>query len=207
VTRLAGVLALQGAFQAHARVLAQLGCNVREVRRPEDLAGLAALCMPGGESTTMSLLLDTTGLRAPLRQALAPAADGGDALPVLATCAGAILLAQRLTGDTGSRKVDPLGLLDATVSRNAFGRQVDSFEADLDADWGILGLPAQAEPRFHALFIRAPRFEQVGPQAQVAMRLAGEPVLLRQGHILAGAFHPELSGDSRVHEALLGLAR
>jgi 5'-phosphate synthase pdxT subunit len=214
VTIQAGVLALQGAFQAHARVLAQLGTDVREVRRPEHLAGLDALCMPGGESTTMSLLLDTTGLRGPLSAALAPRGQGGGALPVLATCAGAILLAQRLAGDNGSRKVDTLGLLDATVNRNAFGRQVDSFEAELAVDWAVL-LGTQADgpadalthaPAFHGVFIRAPRFEAVGPRAQVAGLLGAEPVLVRQGNILAATFHPELSGDLRIHAALLALA-
>jgi 5'-phosphate synthase pdxT subunit len=205
----AGVLALQGDFAAHARMLAGLGVEVREVRLPEHLAGLAALCMPGGESTAMSLLLDTTGLRGPLRQALAPAAAGGAGLPVLATCAGAILLAQRLAGDTGSRKVETLGLLDATVDRNAYGRQVNSFEAELEVDWGLLDGGAGGRPApalFHGVFIRAPRIAAAGPAALVAGQLAGEPVLLRQGNILAATFHPELSGDSRLHQALLALA-
>jgi 5'-phosphate synthase pdxT subunit len=207
VTLQTGVLALQGAFQAHAAVLARLGAAVREVRSPADLAGLHALCLPGGESTTMSLLLDTSGLRAPLHLALAPAAEGGRALPVLATCAGSILLARQLSGDSGSRKVDTLGLLDATVSRNAFGRQVASFEAELAADWPVLGPGAASNTgSFHAVFIRAPRFTALGPGVEVALRLGDEPVLVRQGNLLAATFHPELSGDDRIHRALLALA-
>lgn len=201
----AGVLALQGAYQAHARVLSALGCEVVEVQRPEQLSGLRLLCMPGGESTTMSLLLSSSGLREPLRQAIA----GG--LPVLATCAGAILLAQRLEGDSGSLKVEPIGLLDLTVDRNAYGRQNESFEAGLEIDWtGLPGRSAGGSQPFHAVFIRAPRFQLPGPQVRVLASFqpaaaAAEPVLVRQGNIIAAAFHPELSGDDRIHRAALGL--
>jgi pyridoxal 5'-phosphate synthase pdxT subunit len=201
-----GVLALQGDFAAHARALEALGCAVELVRRPAQLVGLKALAMPGGESTTMSLLLDASGLRQPLAEALSPTARGGGGLPVLATCAGVILLAQRLEGDSGSVKVQPLGLLDATVSRNAYGRQVDSFEAPLDIDWAALGTEGSAA-QFHGVFIRAPRIVACGAKVQTACQLDGEPVLLRQGHLLAATFHPELSADLRLHAALLGLAR
>lgn len=200
--RTAGVLALQGDFAAHAAVLGQLGAAAREVRRPPDLAGLDCLCLPGGESTAMSLLLDSSGLREPLREALA----GG--LPALATCAGAILLARRVAGDSGSRKVEPLGLLDATLDRNAYGRQVDSFEAELQPDWPALGGPPEWGARpLRGVFIRAPLIRDPGPGvAVVCTRGAGEIVMVRQGSLLAATFHPELSGDTRMHEALLRLA-
>lgn len=203
------MLALQGAYQAHARVLAALGCEVVEVQHPQQLAGLRLLCMPGGESTTMSLLLSSSGLREPLRAAIV----GG--LPVLATCAGAILLARRLEGDSGSLKVEPLGLLDLTVDRNAYGRQTESFEAELEVDWSALPAPGQADAQvpasFHAVFIRAPRFHQPGAGVSVLASYQAteasepEPVLVRQGNIIAAAFHPELSGDSRLHAAALAM--
>jgi pyridoxal 5'-phosphate synthase pdxT subunit len=200
----AGVLALQGDFAAHAQALTRLGAEAREVRRPADLAGIDCLCMPGGESTTMSLLLDTSGLRAPLREALLPKVAG-----VLATCAGAILLAARLGNDSGSRKVEPLGLLDATLERNAYGRQVDSFEAELRPDWPKLDCPPEwAERPLRGVFIRAPLIREPGPGvALVCSRLDGEIVMVRQGGIIAATFHPELSDDTRVHEALLRTAR
>lgn len=194
---LAGILALQGDYEKHRQSLERLGLRVRYVRLPEDLEGLGMLVMPGGESTTMSLLLDTTGLRAPLRDTIA----GG--LPTLATCAGAILLAKQLEGDTGSRKVDTLGLLDATVDRNSYGRQVDSFEAGIDIDWPLLGMDGN-EPPIHAWFIRAPRILSPGNGAEVVATYEGEIVAVRQGNILAITFHPELSDDTRLHQAVLG---
>jgi 5'-phosphate synthase pdxT subunit len=206
----AGVLALQGAFQAHAAVLRRIGCLVREVRQPGDLAGLQALCMPGGESTVMSLLLDSSGLREPLRHALTASEAGGQGLPVLATCAGMILLARELSGDTGSRKVEGLGLLDARINRNGYGRQLDSFEAELRIDWQALRGRSQSNAdeisAFPGVFIRAPRIESLGSLAQAAGWCDSEPVLLRQGNIIATSFHPELSGDDRLHRALLLLA-
>jgi 5'-phosphate synthase pdxT subunit len=220
----AGVLALQGDFAAHARALQQLGLDVVLVRRPADLAGLCLLALPGGESTTMSMLLDDSGLREPLSQLIAPVAAGGAGLPVLATCAGVILLARQLEGDSGSVQVRALGLLDATVARNSYGRQLESFEGELTIDWAVLGrdqsrttadsdtalrLDADAllhsDPAFHGVFIRAPRISDIGAQASVAGRYMGEPVLVRQGNIIAAAFHPELSGDLRIHQALLAL--
>lgn len=196
------MLALQGDFAAHSAMLAALGAAVREVRRPEDLAGIRCLCMPGGESTAMSLLLDKSGLRKPLRACLAAG------LPVLATCAGAILLAQRLANDSGSRKVETLGLLDATLDRNAYGRQVDSFEAELYPDWPQLGCPEEwAAHPLHGVFIRAPLIREPGPGVEVlCTRGDGEIVLVRQSTMLAATFHPELSGDSRLHAVLLRMA-
>jgi 5'-phosphate synthase pdxT subunit len=185
-----GVLALQGDFAAHAAALRRLGEPVREVRRPADLAGLRALVLPGGESTALLRLMLGDGER--WFDALRAFHEGGGAL--LGTCAGAILLA---------RDVDPaqpsLGLLDAAVSRNAYGRQVDSFEARLEA-------PALADG-LSGVFIRAPRITTVGPSVEVIARLAGEPVLVRQGRVLAATFHPEITGDDRVHRLLLEHAR
>jgi len=192
-----GVLALQGSYEAHGKVLTALGRCVREVRTPEDLAGIDALCMPGGESTTMSLLLDSSGLREPLTTAIR------DGLPVLATCAGVILLARELRGDSGSIKVKPLGLLEATVDRNAYGRQVDSFLADLRIDWPVLG-STEADSTFHGVFIRAPKIIEPGPDTVPVAFHGIEPVAFRQGNIIAAAFHPEMAGDTRFHHALLG---
>lgn len=181
-----GVLALQGDFAAHAAVLRRLGETVREVRSWTDLAGLRALVLPGGESTALLRLMG-----GPWFDALRAFHVGGGAL--LGTCAGAVLLA---------RDVDPaqpsLGLLDVCVSRNAYGRQVDSFEAQLDA-------PAFDDPLL-GVFIRAPRFTAVGPRLEVLARLDGEPVLVRQGRVLAATFHPEIAGDDRVHRMLIGLS-
>lgn len=186
---------MQGAIEPHARMLALLGLTPVLVRTPADLAGLAMICLPGGESTTMSLLLDDTGLREPLRAAIA----GG--LPTLATCAGAILLARELRGDSGSMRVEPLGLLDAVVNRNAYGRQVNSFTTELDVDWAALDAPDGGA--LHGVFIRAPRIEQPGPDVQPVVFLNGTPVAVRQGNILACEFHPELAGDPRLHAAVL----
>jgi 5'-phosphate synthase pdxT subunit len=179
-----GVLALQGDFAAHAAVLRRLGESVREVRSWADLADLRALVLPGGESTALLRLMDG----GPWFDALRAFHDGGGAL--LGTCAGAILLA---------RDVDPaqpsLGLLDVSISRNAYGRQVDSFESTLDA-------PAFDDPLL-GVFIRAPRFTAVGPRVEVLGRLDGEPVLVRHGRVLAATFHPEIAGDDRVHRMLI----
>jgi pyridoxal 5'-phosphate synthase pdxT subunit len=194
----AGVLALQGDFDAHSAMLAQLGLETRLIRRPEQLDGISMLCMPGGESTTMSMLLDSSGLREPLTELI----SGG--LPVFATCAGLILLAGELSGDRGSVKVRPLGLLDAAVDRNSYGRQVDSFEDSVEMDWSVLG-QADSGP-LPAMFIRAPRITSIGPQARACGWHAGEAVLLRQGNIIGATFHPEISGDPRIHQALAALA-
>jgi 5'-phosphate synthase pdxT subunit len=180
-----GVLALQGAVREHAEVLAELSAEPVEVRVPQDLAGIDALVMPGGESTTMSMLLESSGLFEPILQQLR------EGLPVFGTCAGMILLATDvLDGRPDQRS---FGVLDAAVRRNAFGRQVDSFEADLDID-GLGGGP------FPAVFIRAPVVERTGEGVEVLATVDGAPVLCRQGHVLAAAFHPELSGDFRLHQ-------
>jgi pyridoxal 5'-phosphate synthase pdxT subunit len=175
--RVIGVLALQGDFEAHAHALAQLGAEARSVRVPAELEGLDGLIIPGGESTTMSLGIEREGLAEPLRAFV----RGGR--PVLGTCAGMIMLDR-----------DHLGLLDVRARRNAFGRQLHSFEADLDME----GLG-----RLHGVFIRAPWVEEPGPGVEVLAELDGHVVAVRQDNILAVAFHPELTGDPRVHRWLV----
>jgi len=182
-----GVLALQGASAAHGAVLASLGVDPVEVRTPADLEGLDAVVLPGGESTTISKLLDANELREPLAAGL----DGG--LPAFGTCAGMILLADEvLDGRPDQRS---FGALPLAVRRNAFGRQVDSFEADLRVE----GLD---EP-FHAVFIRAPVVERVGEGVEVLAAVDGKPVLCRRGAIMVAAFHPELTDDPRLHQLFL----
>ena len=181
-----GVLALQGAFAAHQQVLDGIGCRTRQVREPLDLVGLQAIVMPGGESTTMSKLLATSGLFGPVADALR------DGMAVFGTCAGMILLASQI--EDGRSDQSSFGALDVTVQRNAYGRQVDSFESDLR----VTGL---AEP-FHAVFIRAPRVTRVGA-VEVLARHDGEPVLVRHGRVWAASFHPELSEDDRIHRLFL----
>lgn len=183
-----GVLALQGAFREHREVLDALGVDALDVRAPDVLDALDALVLPGGESTTMSKLLDSSGLRAPL------AARLHDGLPVLGTCAGLILLARAVLD--GRRDQESFGTVDVTVRRNAYGRQRDSFEADLDVDT-LGGGP------FHGVFIRAPGVERVGPGVEVLAEHDGRPVLARDGAALVATFHPELSGDLRVHQLFL----
>lgn len=194
---IAGILALQGDYEKHRSSLKRLGLRTRYVREASDLEDLAMIVLPGGESTTMSLLLDTTGLREPLSLAI------GFGLPTLATCAGAILLARELRGDSGSRKVQTLGLLDATLDRNSYGRQLDSFETEVEIDWAALGVD-DAKPQLPAWFIRAPRILDPAAGVQVVAQHAGEIVGVRQANILAVTFHPELSRDSRLHAAVLG---
>jgi 5'-phosphate synthase pdxT subunit len=184
-----GVLALQGAFAAHRQALAQLGADAREVRTADQLAAVDGLVIPGGESTTMAMLLDRTGLRAPLTARLA------DGMPVFGTCAGMILLADEVLD--GRPDQWSFGVLDVGVRRNAYGRQLESFETDLD----IVGL----DRPFHAVFIRAPGVVRTGPDVTVLAELDGDPVLVRQGTVLASAFHPELTADRRVHELFLDL--
>ena len=183
-----GVLALQGAFREHREVLDALGMECVEVRVPEHLGGIDALILPGGESTTMTRLLDTSGLREPLTGLLR------DGLPALGTCAGLILLAVEVLD--GRADQVPLGVLDVTVRRNAYGRQRDSFEADLAVD-GITG------PSFPGVFIRAPVVERIGDDVEVLAEYGGEPVLVRGGAVWGSTFHPELSGDLRVHQRFL----
>jgi 5'-phosphate synthase pdxT subunit len=180
-----GVLALQGDVREHARALAVAGAETVEVRRPTELAALDGLVLPGGESTTIGRLLKIFELLEPLRDAVT------DGLPVYGSCAGMILLARDVLD---GRPDQPLiGGLDVVVRRNAFGRQVDSFEADLDVA-GVDGPPV------HAVFIRAPWVEKAGDAVTVLARVGEHPVAVRQGHLLATSFHPELTGDTRLHE-------
>jgi pyridoxal 5'-phosphate synthase pdxT subunit len=174
-----GVLALQGNFREHAAVLRRLGADVVEVRKPEALAGLDGLVVPGGESTAIARLMRLYGLEEALREF---------AGPVFGTCAGMILLDR-----------EHLGLVDLAVRRNAYGRQVASFEADLE-------LRGEAEP-LRGVFIRAPRVAEVGEEVEVLAEHEGEPVLLRQGRFLVASFHPELTDDARVHERFLQLVQ
>jgi 5'-phosphate synthase pdxT subunit len=173
-----GVLALQGDFEAHVRVLGELGAEARLVRTPEDLEGLDGLIIPGGESTTMTLGIAREGLGEPLREFVR------SGRPTLGTCAGLIVLDRA-----------HLDVLDVLAERNAFGRQVRSFEADIDL--------AQLGHDFRAVFIRAPWVSEHGPDVEVLAEVDGHPVAVRQGSILAVAFHPEIEGETRLHEWLL----
>jgi 5'-phosphate synthase pdxT subunit len=176
-----GVLALQGDFEAHAKMLAAAGAEARVVRTPDDLEGLDGLVMPGGESTTMTLGIEREGLTEPLRALMRSGA------PVLGTCAGMIMLDR-----------EHLDVLDVRTRRNAFGRQVQSFEADL----AVKGAGAM-----RAVFIRAPWVEEAGAEVEVLAELDGHPVAVREGNVLAVAFHPELTGDGRLHEWLIDRIR
>ena len=182
-----GVLALQGAFVEHARILQQLDVEASLVRLPKELDGLDGLIIPGGESTTISRLMADFHLMQPLMDL----AQAG--IPILGTCAGMILLAR----DVGGNSVPSLGVMDIRVKRNAFGRQVDSFEADID-------ISALGAPPFHAIFIRAPMVEKVGPEVEVLARLSdGTVIAARQDKLVASAFHPELTSDLRFHRYFL----
>ena len=176
-----GVLALQGDFEAHAKMLTALGADARVVRTPKDLDGLDGLVMPGGESTTMTLGIEREGLAEPLRQLVR------SGTPVLGTCAGMIVLDR-----------EHLDVLDVRARRNAFGRQVSSFETDV----AVKGAGAM-----RAVFIRAPWVEEVGEGVEVLAEVDGHPVAVRQGNVLAVAFHPELTGDGRLHEWLVDRIR
>jgi 5'-phosphate synthase pdxT subunit len=181
-----GVLALQGDFAAHRLALGRLGVETVAVRKPTDLAGLDALILPGGESTAMLHGLERDGLEAPVRAFV----ESGR--PVLGTCAGAILLARGVTNPPQRS----FAVLDIDVERNAYGTQIDSFSAPLEADPPFRGL--------RGIFIRAPRIRRVGASAQVLARHDGEPVMVRQGPIWAATFHPELGDDDRVLRCWLG---
>lgn len=189
---LVGVLALQGDVREHATMLQRSGARVAQVRSAEQLGGLQGLVIPGGESTTMALLAERWGLLEPLRSAV----QAG--LPVYGSCAGMIMLANEILDAKAGQQV--IGGLDVTVRRNAFGRQVDSFEIDLDMP--VLG----AQP-FHAVFIRAPRVERVGPSVEILAELPGSIVAIRQDRILATAFHPELTEDDRIHALFIEMTR
>jgi len=183
-----GVLALQGASARHATMLSRLGVEPVACRLPPDLDDVDALVLPGGESTTMSMLLESSGLF----DAIADGLRGG--IPVLGTCAGMILLGAEILDGRSDQRC--FAAVDISVRRNAFGRQVDSFEADLDVD-GIDGGP------FRAIFIRAPFVERAGPEVEVLATVDGHPVLCRQGTTTVAAFHPELSDDLRLHDRFL----
>jgi 5'-phosphate synthase pdxT subunit len=181
---------MQGAFAEHIRALEACGARTRVVRSPDDLAGLDGVVLPGGESTTMTMLMERVGLLGPLRGAIA----GG--LPTLATCAGMIVLAR--TVSDGMADQHGLGLLDIAVRRNGYGRQVDSFEADVE----IAGIGPKSFP---AVFIRSPLVESIGAVEVIAAH-EGHAVAVRQGHILALCFHPELTKDLRVHKEFVRMA-
>jgi 5'-phosphate synthase pdxT subunit len=184
-----GILALQGDVREHATALLEVGAEPVEVRLPRDLVGLDGLILPGGESTTMRRLIDLYGLRDPI----VALATGG--APLYGTCAGMILLANRIAD--GDEPV--LRLLDITVQRNAYGRQLDSFEADVE-------IPSLGDAPMHGVFIRAPVVSEVGPGVEVLARDPdGRPIAVRQGRVLATAFHPELTPDRRLHRLLLEL--
>ena len=184
-----GVVAIQGDFAKHVALLKELNVTAREVRLPKDLEDIDALIMPGGESTTFRHLFDLYGLAEPI------AALAASGVPTWGTCAGMIMMASELT----DRRPEPLGLMDVTVSRNAYGRQVDSFVIDIN-------FPILGDEPFHAVFIRAPAAVRVGPDVEVLGELPdGAPVALRQGNLLATSFHPELTRDTRFHEYFLSL--
>jgi pyridoxal 5'-phosphate synthase pdxT subunit len=189
-----GVLALQGDVAEHIRALRASGAETATVRRADELDQVDGLIIPGGESTTIWKLIDNFGLAEPLRKRI------GDGMPVFGSCAGMIMLADRLPDPASGQQT--LGGIDMTVRRNAFGRQVDSFERDLD----IAGIGG---PRYRAVFIRAPWVEQVGPDVEI---LATDPgtsriVAVRQGRALATSFHPELTADWRIHELFVAMVR
>jgi pyridoxal 5'-phosphate synthase pdxT subunit len=201
-----GVLALQGDTREHLRMLQECGVRAHAVRRPAELEGLDGLVLPGGESTTMAKLARTFDLLEPLRSAVT------SGLPVFGTCAGMILLADRI--EDGAAGQETIGGLDVVVRRNAFGRQVDSFEAELEV--------TPLHGSFHAVFIRAPWVESVGDGVEVVARVATAPVRahgpaarsaagrivgVRQGHLLATSFHPEVTGDRRIHDYFVTMVR
>ena len=184
-----GVLAVQGDFAEHIAVLKFLGVDPVEVRLPADLEGVGALIMPGGESTAFSHLMDLYDLKEPIKHM------AGDGLPIMGTCAGMIMMARELR----DAEPVPLGLMDVRVDRNAFGRQLNSFEADLD-------IPQLGQEPFHAVFIRAPEVSEVGKHVDVLARLPEGPIVaVRENNLLATAFHPELTQDYRLHEYFLGM--
>lgn len=181
-----GVLAMQGAVAEHLQILSRLGVNVQPVKLPRDLSGLDGLVIPGGESTTIGKMLENYALIAPLKSL---AADG---FPIFGTCAGMILMAK----DIIDFKINTLELMDIGVIRNGYGRQIDSFETDLE-------IPLLGEKKFHSIFIRAPIIKYIKANVEVLCQIDGNPVAVRQGPFLACAFHPELADDLRLHNLFL----
>lgn len=186
-----GVLALQGAFAAHAAALQRLGVSTAEVRVAADLEQCDALVLPGGESTTMSQLLETSQLFDPLAKRIAAG------MPVFGTCAGMILLSKGIADGRSDQR--SFAALDIDVQRNGFGRQRDSFETEID----VLGL----DRAFHAVFIRAPRISRIGSEIETLASHGGEPVLVRSKTVMAASFHPELADDDRVHQLFLTMVQ
>jgi pyridoxal 5'-phosphate synthase pdxT subunit len=186
-----GVLALQGAFRAHVDALTDLGVAARDVRTPAHLDGVDALVMPGGESTTMSRLLTSSGL---FDQIKARASEG---MPIFGTCAGMILLATEVLDGRPDQRT--FGIVDLTVRRTGYGRQLASFETDLDV--------VDLDTPFHGVFIRAPLVTATGDAVEVLAAHEGVPVLVRQGRVMAASFHPELTADNRLHERFVELVR
>jgi 5'-phosphate synthase pdxT subunit len=187
VDALVGVLALQGAFAAHELALADAGVRTRQVRTPADLAGVDAMVLPGGESTTMSKLLESSGLFDELKGRFV------DGMPVFGTCAGMIMLAAEVLD--GRPDQLSFGVIDIAVRRNGYGRQIDSFEVDID-------VAGEVEP-FHAVFIRAPKVESAGLAVEILAEHQGVPIVARQGNVMVASFHPELTRDHRLHQLFL----
>ena len=186
-----GILALQGDFLEHSMMLRHLGVPTVEVRLPRDLDDIDALILPGGESTTMVRLMDLHDLREPLQR------RSEEGMPMWGTCAGMILMAKSLVED----RPEPLSLMDIKVTRNAYGRQLESFETDLD-------IPALGKAQLNAIFIRAPGVAEIGPKVEVLARLPnGTPVAVREGSKVATAFHPELTNDFRFHEYFIAIVK
>jgi len=190
-----GLLTLQGDYDKHRQAFRALGQDTCDVRRPAELDKVSCLVIPGGESTTLTRLTDRVGLRGPLREFAA-------GHPVMGTCAGLIMLARELDGEKRrDYGVEPFGLLDCSVIRNGYGRQIDSFTASLD----IGSVDGSVEP-YPAVFIRAPRISSIGGEVEVLAYHGDEPVIIRQGRLLGIAFHPELTDDLRIHQAFLDMA-
>jgi pyridoxal 5'-phosphate synthase pdxT subunit len=187
-----GVLAMQGAFLEHEKILESLGVEVIEVRKPEDLEGLDGLVIPGGESTTIGKMLDRYGLLEPVKE------KGRNGLPLFGTCAGMILLSRKIEEGLAGQPV--IGLLDVVTSRNAFGRQVESFEIDVE-------MPELGDMPFHGVFIRAPIIREVSKNVKILGKIEEGIVAVREGNILAVAFHPELTDDTRIHEYFIKMIR
>jgi 5'-phosphate synthase pdxT subunit len=184
-----GILALQGDYDAHKRILTDLGATTRLVRSPHDLEGLDGLLIPGGESTVMSRLCERYGLSQPLQTSI----ESG--LPVFGTCAGLIFLAREIEGGSLNFPQTTLGVLDVLVARNAYGAQIDSFETDLNVP--------ELDQDVRAIFIRAPQIKEVGANVEILALHEGAPVLVRQNRIMALSFHPEIAGEGRIHQMWL----